>query len=229
MLTTQARWEPLSLAAEKDKLLEEYRRFAKDPELFPERLLRRCAEWGVAPNALRVQAPYDRLLVAHIMPFGFEYREGQWYHKGGAIAIPERTYERLKDTAPRVLIVNAGLGALEQLHSHGMDIGHYATILRLSPYRVPVDIDSSGRAHYLTATRAADLVLSEDTMRLLAGGVDDDGTETPPKLRRRWVHRGGASGYVYEVIEGFENDPDVRAFADPSKQRAHDAPSFEDM
>jgi len=141
----------------------------KDEIRYPRLLVERCIEWAIPPAALKLQPAFDRVLVKHIMPMGIEARDGKWFFRDSIIQIPETEEDRLQNMAPRVLIVAMGLSAAEQLNSHGIDVGHYATILRLSPYRIPIDYNF-GKPITLTACRAQDLIGSEDTCRLYDEG-----------------------------------------------------------
>jgi len=168
----------------------------RDEKRYPRLLVERCVKWGVPPAALKFQAAFDRVMVYHVMPMGIEARDGKWFFRDSIIQIPESENDRLQNMAPRVIIISMGLSAAEQLNSHGVDLGHYATVLRLSPYRIPVDYNF-GKPITLTAVRAQDLIGSEDTCRLY-----DEG-----KIERYWD--AASNGYGLRTVEAFKEDRDA--------------------
>jgi len=177
----------------------------RNGDLYPRILLERAVQWGIPKEALRCTCAYDRVLLKHVMPLGVEGRWNEktgkvehFYGSEGIIEIPEFSKEKLQNTAPRVLIISAGLDALAQLRTNGINIGHYVHIQKLSPYRMPMDYNA-GVPYLLTSARAPDVQNCEDTTRLLNEG----------KLVRKWRRDKDFVGFVYEKGPGFENDPEV--------------------
>jgi hypothetical protein len=62
--------------------------------------------------------------------------------------------------ASRGVIVKAGLRALEQMWSHGIELGHIVIVARLSPWERKYE--GKGRIHTVMVLRASEIVSSED-------------------------------------------------------------------
>lgn len=80
--------------------------------------------------------------------------------------------------ASRGLLIAAGMLALDQLYSHGIELGHIVWYQRLSPWAR--QYQGNGRIQQVVLLRAMELVGSEDIMANFAAngleiGVDTDG------------------------------------------------------
>ena len=81
--------------------------------------------------------------------------------KGGVIEMTESTKMLRRQQAPKGVLIAAGLQALDNLRSHGVDLGHYIMLLRNAPFRVEADcID--GNYFYNMCLRDGDLLASKD-------------------------------------------------------------------
>lgn len=106
----------------------------------------------------------------------------------------QRDYER--NTAPSGIIVGAGLLALDQLRSHGIDLGHIVRLLRLSPFRMECCYVGP-QARSVLVMHAGDIKGSEDTMRMLRSGelilesVEEDGPQGYKVRRHVYRTRAG--------------------------------------
>lgn len=153
------------------------------PALLEERRLK----YGIPDGAFKQQALYDRLLVCQIPEWeGDTYGDTQ-------ILMPESGKKRMEESAPRGVIVSAGLLALDHLRSHGSDIGHIVKFVRLAPWRLICDM-IGGHEFPLLVLRSGDLIADEDlAARLRAGStkvaadaehghhlVDGDGVRMSP-------------------------------------------------
>jgi hypothetical protein len=133
------------------------------PPLLDERRLR----YGMCDAVFAAQAAYDRILLFQIDP---SFSDGEKYGDTG-IYMPDSAKRRVREEAPRGVIVSAGLRALDSLRSNGMDLGHIVSFVRLSPWRLPVDM-IAGAPVYVLILRDSDIVGSEDTAAALrAGGL----------------------------------------------------------
>lgn len=148
-----------------------------DAKLHP-LLAKRRREAHIPDGAFKMHAVYDRVLLWQ--PFLERETVGDT-----KIILSARGKSREREEAPRGIIVSAGLGALDQIRSHGMDLGHYVNFIRLAPWRLPVDT-VYGKELHLLVLRAGDLIASEDLMRAL-----NDGTCTI-----RWNEETGQHQYV---------------------------------
>lgn len=123
------------------------------PKLLDERRFR----YGIVDSCFDVHAAFDRILVFQIEP---EWAQGETYGSG-PIIMTEGSRRKAKEEAPRAIIVSAGLKALDNLRSNGIDLGHIVHILRMHPWRLPVDL-IDGIPEYLIILRDGDVVGSED-------------------------------------------------------------------
>lgn len=123
------------------------------------------------------QPAFDRIFVFPTNNVG-ESREGDTdtTFKGTSIIMPAQ--QKGTFGASRGLLISAGLKALDELYSHGIELGHVVWYQRLSPWnRVYM---GNGRIQQVTIIRAMEIVGSEDTMANMAEkgwevGRDPDG------------------------------------------------------
>lgn len=119
---------------------------------------------------------FDRIVV-YALPE--EAAERETFTKGGLIVKTQQTKKRQKDSTARGVLVAAGLTAMDQLRGHGIELGHYVWVARLSPWAHTIDIEEEGEVQMLFL-RAGNVVGSEDLLaQRKAGGVivsrDKDG------------------------------------------------------
>ena len=60
-----------------------------------------------------------------------------------------------------MIIVSAGTDALDNLRSHGMDLGHIVSIIREAPYGIRM-ATVYGKKHVLMIINVGDICASED-------------------------------------------------------------------
>lgn len=121
------------------------------PELLDDRRL----QYGIPDGAFKVQASFDRILVHQIA------KNDKETYGDTSILMPQVSQVREREEANRGILVSAGLKALDNLRSNGIDIGHIINFIRLSPWRMPVDcID--GTYLYIMILRDGDIIGSED-------------------------------------------------------------------
>lgn len=131
----------------------------------PALLDQRRLEWGITDGAFDVQAAFDRILVFQIPEKGME---GGTYGDSGII-IPESSESARKRAAPRGIIVSAGLKALDELRSNGMELGDIVMFNHVAPWRVETDI-IQGKWEYLLVMHTGHIIGSEDTTKRLRNG-----------------------------------------------------------
>lgn len=153
----------------------------------------RRISYGVVDAAFQCQPIYDRLLV-----YQLPAHQGETFMEGGRIIAPDTSRDYLRRECPRGLLLSAGLGALDILRSHGVDLGHIVVTISTVPFRLIVDhID--GKPFEVLLMRAQDLVGSEDLAGTLRSGELKvvSLTDTPDGPRQ---HR-------YEDLEGQMRSP----------------------
>lgn len=125
----------------------------------------RRLEYGITDPAFSAQAAYDRVLAVQLSQF-----EGETFGADSKIVMPDTVKEKELESTPRGLIISAGLRALDDLRSNGMDVGHIVHFVRFSPWRIRYDI-VSGVQCFLMVLRSGDILASEDTAAQLKAGT----------------------------------------------------------
>lgn len=127
----------------------------------PALLEKRRLEYGIVDNAFEQEALFDRIYVWQIPRSGGETFEGT------SIIRPPTSRQSDEDSCPRGIVVSAGLKALDNLRSNGVDLGHIVNFVRLAPWRMPIGNVNGVEIPPLLVLRDGDLISSEDlaTMR----------------------------------------------------------------
>lgn len=116
-------------------------------------------EYGI-PNGAFEHAPiFDKVYIWQIT-----LTERHTYSEGGAILKPSAVVSSDRNTAPRGIIVSAGLQALDSLRSAGIDVGHIVRFKKFSPFIQPVG-EVKGVQLTIMVVRDGDIVSSEDLAR----------------------------------------------------------------
>lgn len=137
--------------------------------------------WGIPDAAFSAAAAYDRMWAWQIPQDTSVTYGDTLIHK------PESVRTREVQTAPRAIILTAGLLALDQLRSNGMDLGHIIHFANQGHWRLPID-GPDGREMKLMLVSTGDVVDSEDTRRLLDYGFIEEELRQLPD---------GAMAHVY--------------------------------
>jgi len=115
---------------EAEKEREIARHFAGPGELGLTPLLEaKRIKYGIPNSAWRGQPLFNKVLVWQI-----PLDESEAYG-GGLILKTDRVKGKELTEAPRGVIVSAGLQALDELRSHGCDVGHTVSFTHLAPFR----------------------------------------------------------------------------------------------
>lgn len=116
------------------------------------------------PNgAFKTQAAFDVCFVHQVSRFESEtYGDTQ-------IVMPKTAKKRVDEETPRGILVSAGLQALDHLRSNGIELGHMVSLIRLAPWRMPID-NVLGAELYVLILRTGDITGSEDLRVALAAG-----------------------------------------------------------
>jgi hypothetical protein len=124
----------------------------------PELLDARRIEYGLPDELFGAHAAFGYVLV-HQLP----QLEGETYGDT-SIIMTDRAKDKDQKEAPRGIIVRAGLRALDELRSNGIDLGHIVMFSRNIPYRARMTI-INGRDQNLIVLQAGDIFASEDLAR----------------------------------------------------------------
>lgn len=123
----------------------------------PELLDRRRFEFGIPNGCFSCYPADDKAFVYQVALPG----QGGDKYQGSVLIKPENVQSWERNTAPRGILVSAGLRAMDTLHSSGIEIGHIIRFRRLSPFIMPV-AEFSGKVLSVMLLRDGDIVASED-------------------------------------------------------------------
>lgn len=151
------------------------------PPLLDERRL----EFGLMDSAFDVQAAFDRVLVYQIPPK--HYAKGT-FGEGSRIVMSDRAQDAETRQAPRGIVVSAGLRALDELKSNGIELGDIVMFNIVQPWRVEYDI-IDGKRPYLLVMHSGHLIGSEDAARRVRSGALSVSTEELPSGHTVHVYR----------------------------------------
>lgn len=125
-------------------------------------LEKRLKDYGISPCPY--QPAFDRIVVYKLAD---EMSARDTYSKDGVIVKPDAVKARDKETAPRGVLIAAGVGAMDYLRSNAIELGHVVWVVRLSPWQHTVERDAEGREVGLMFLRAGDIVGSEDVLDMI--------------------------------------------------------------
>lgn len=121
----------------------------------PKLLEEKRIKYAIPDSAWGSQAVFNKILVWQI-PVDHSDTYG-----GGLIAKTEVQKKRELSEAPRGVIVSAGLQALDELRSHGVDVGHTVYFTHLAPFRKRLP-SIAGREPSLVILHSGDVFDSEE-------------------------------------------------------------------
>lgn len=117
-------------------------------------------KYGIPNGAFECFPVFDKVYVYQI-----PLNERTTYSDGGAILKPEAIIASDRNTAPRGVIVSAGLQALDSLRSTGIDVGHTIRFKKFAPFIQPVG-EIQGKELTVMVIRDGDIVSSEELAQL---------------------------------------------------------------
>lgn len=126
----------------------------------PHILDERRFEYGIPNGAFESFPAYDKVYIWQI-----NLTERKTYAEGGVIVKPEARISHDRNTAPRGIIISAGLAALDSLRSTGIDVGHIVRFKKFAPFMQPV-AEINGVEVQVMVIRDGDIVSSEDLANL---------------------------------------------------------------
>jgi len=114
-------------------------------------LAHRIAQFGI--SLPKTRPVFDRIFV-----YPLEGKEETETFEGTSIVKPTKSKDLY--SASKGILVKAGLGALDILWSHGIEIGHIVLVARLSPWERKYEGKKS--IHKVQVLRASEVVGSDD-------------------------------------------------------------------
>jgi hypothetical protein len=156
----------------------------------PTRLDARRILHGIPDGAFKNQPAYDRIWVWQLPEFTKNF--------GGMISLTDNLVKSEENSIPRGVVIGAGLMAMDEMCSHGMDIGHVVTFAYLSPWRHRVAI-IGGKDVVVALLRAKDITGSEDTRKAIMAGRAHIFTRTldDGRLEHFWQ---GENGKIWNPV-----------------------------
>ena len=135
-------------------------------------------KYGIPDTAFGMQASFNTVLVLQVA-----MQEGETY-KDSAIILAESTRDRELRKAPIGVIISAGLGALDSLRSHGVDLGHKVVFVHSAPYFIRFD-NIGGVDQHLVVLQVSQIRASYNTAEdlkerrvFIKANVDTEGVIT---------------------------------------------------
>lgn len=130
----------------------------------PKLLEQRRLEYAIPDGFFKEQAVFDRIFLFQVRLTGRET-----FVDGGKIVLSQMGKQRELESAPYGIVISAGLTALDQLRSNGIDLGHIVGFIREAPWRKPVDI-VDGVEFYAMLLTVGDITGSIDLAESLVSG-----------------------------------------------------------
>jgi hypothetical protein len=167
----------------------------------PEILDKRRFEYLIPNGAFESYPGFDKCYIWQISLEGAR----DTYSEGGKILMPDAVKSYKKNTAPRGILVSAGLQAMDSLYSTGFRIGDIVRFKKFSPFIMPVgEID--GHELAVMVIRDGDLEASED----LAAALNSKESNICNTSDKGYDFR-----VVYQDGKG-QSGPKVSPYYDPS-------------
>lgn len=149
-----ARLRAEAAAREAAQLREHISPLEEPPFPMPRLLNERRHKYLIPDEAFEYAAMYDRVLVWQV-----SRHEGET--KGGLIIMSDTTRESERNRACLGIVVAAGLRALDELRSHGADLGHLVAHARNVIFKIPF-ATIGGKDCELVVLTAGDIIASCD-------------------------------------------------------------------
>lgn len=128
----------------------------KLPPLLEEKRLK----YNIPDCYFQHQATYDRCLC-------FQLEDSKYL--GTTLELADTTKDWQRMMSPKVVIVSAGLLALDNIRSHGIDLGHTVIINQMTPYRFEGGV-VNGKVQRILIIRDGDICASEELSRDMQTG-----------------------------------------------------------
>lgn len=166
----------------------------------PELLDSRRIEYLIPNGAFESYPGFDKVYIWQIST-----KESNTYQKGGSIVMPDNIIAAKKNTAPRGVIVSAGLKAMDALYSTGFELGHIIRFKKFAPFVMPVE-DIDGHELTVMVVRDGDIEASEDMAAQINSGNG--------KIKN--ISPDGKSYDFRYVLNGVSTGEKISEYYDPS-------------
>lgn len=151
----------------------------------PELLDKRRIDHSIPDSAFRYQPLFDRIFV---WPLPDDHG---LLSKDSPLVLPETVRQSDMYATPRGVLVSAGLGALDVMHSHGIELGHIVHFQRIAPFKRRIG-RYAGQEMQVWVLQVGDLASSEDlAAELRAGSLKVEPSEVEGGVQYRVVDKKG--------------------------------------
>jgi hypothetical protein len=125
-------------------------------------LEKRRLEWEIPDGVFKRAggALFDRILISQIDPIA-KTAELSKKMGNGLLWKPDKRRDSDMRSAPRGVLVGAGIGALDVLRAHGVALGHIVFFAKNTTYTIPCD-EVGGVETRVSIARVGDFICSED-------------------------------------------------------------------
>lgn len=129
----------------------------------PKLLDDRRVEYLIPDSVFKCQAAWERVILYPVP----EFKEK--LSSESSIILTDAAREAANFESPRGILISAGLQALDQLRTNGMDLGHLVKFIRMAPWRMTVD-NIGGTDVWVYPLNVGDLIGSEDLREQIQRG-----------------------------------------------------------
>lgn len=133
----------------------------------PAKLDERRIRYGIPDEAFLAKPAFDRVFVYQIEA---RHQEGKTYG-GTSIIMPETAQKREVQESCRGVLVSAGLKALDNLKSNGIEVGDVVEFIRFGIFHKPICALLYGHLIHILVLRDGDIVGSEDIVERERAGA----------------------------------------------------------
>lgn len=148
----------------------------------PELVDKRRLEYGIPDGAFESQPLYERIFVYQI-----DRVTGDTFENSKLVR-PDITKARDREEAPLGVLISAGLGALDIMASHGLQLGDVVNFLKLTPLRIQCDT-VDGQPRYVLVLKVGDLAAGKDLRTKLRSGE--------LQVKQHVTHESGQAVYTH--------------------------------
>lgn len=152
-------------------------------------------KWKIEDKAFERQAQFRRIHIIQVDMNALLQPEADNFFPGTSIERPSVTKRRDEEGCHMGILISAGLTALDELHSHGTELGNLVGFIRNAPMRHTYSRSEHGESYYLVLN-AGDITCDETLGQELIAG------------KRYIVDEGGESGYCH-VLGGQKKKAEV--------------------
>lgn len=152
-------------------------------------------KWKIEDKAFERQAQFRRIHIIQVDMNALLQPDADNFFPGTSIERPSVTKRRDEEGCHMGILISAGLAALDELASHGTELGNLVGFIRNAPMRHTYSRSEHGESYYLVLN-AGDITCDETLGQELIAG------------KRYIVDEGGESGYCH-VLGGQKKKAEV--------------------